>query len=265
KMMLVEIILGKKTGEEALAVALDYVRANRKTPIVVNDSRGFFTSRVVGTYIREGHLMLADGVPAAMIENVGRIAGMPVGPLSLNDEVAVDLAWKILKATEADLGPAAIDARQKALLADMVEKRGRYGRKNGKGFYDYPDKGQKRLWPGLADLQTIKLDPDMIDIQTLKHRFLVVQALEAARTVEDGIVTDVREADVGSILGFGFAPFTGGALSYIDGMGAAAFVALCEKLADQHGPRFAPNALLQDMAGKGESFYGRFRPEARKA
>ena len=153
RMMLVEVILGKKTGDAALAVALDYVRAIRKTPIVVNDSRGFYTSRVVGTYIREGHLMLAEGVPAAMIENVGRMAGMPVGPLSLNDEVAVDLAWKILKATEADLGPQAIDERQKALLQEMVEKRGRYGRKNGKGFYDYPQNGPKRLWPGLADLQ----------------------------------------------------------------------------------------------------------------
>ena len=138
RMMLVEVILGKKTGDAALAAALDYVRAIRKTPIVVNDSRGFYTSRVVGTYIREGHLMLAEGVPAAMIENVGRMAGMPVGPLSLNDEVAVDLAWKILKATEADLGADAIDVRQKALLEEMVEKRGRYGRKNGKGFYDYP-------------------------------------------------------------------------------------------------------------------------------
>src|SRR5437660_1744879 len=137
RMMLVELILGKKTGDKALATALDYVRAIRKTPIVVNDSRGFFTSRVVGTYLREGHLMLAEGVPAAMIENVGRMAGMPVGPLSLTDEVAVDLAWKILKATEADVGPAAVDAGQKKLLAEMVEKRGRYGRKSGKGFYDY--------------------------------------------------------------------------------------------------------------------------------
>ncbi|MFZ1003975.1 MAG: 3-hydroxyacyl-CoA dehydrogenase NAD-binding domain-containing protein, partial [Pseudolabrys sp.] len=135
RMMLVEIILGKQTGNKALAAALDYVRGIRKTPIVVNDSRGFYTSRVVGTYIREGHLMLTEGVPAAMIENVGRMAGMPVGPLALNDEVAVDLAWKILKATEADLGAKAIDARQKTLLREMVEKRGRFGRKNGKGFY----------------------------------------------------------------------------------------------------------------------------------
>ena len=138
RMNLVEIILGKETGDAALAAAFDYVRAIRKTPIVVNDSRGFYTSRVVGTYLREGHLMLEDGVPPAMIENVARMAGMPVGPLALNDEVAVDLAWKILKATEADLGAQAIDPRQKALLEDLVEKRGRYGRKNGKGFYDYP-------------------------------------------------------------------------------------------------------------------------------
>src|SRR5262249_37990790 len=196
-----------------LAVALDYVRAIRKTPIVVNDSRGFFTSRVVGTYVREGHLMLTDGVPAAMIENVGRMAGMPVGPLSLNDEVAVDLAWKILKATEADLGATAVDPRQKALLQEMVEKRGRLGRKNGKGFYDYPEQGQKRLWPELADLQSKKLDPDTIDIKELKHRLLVIQTLETARCFEEQVLTDVREADVGAILGFGFAPFTGGPLS----------------------------------------------------
>jgi len=265
RMMLVEIILGKKTGDAALAVALDYVRAIRKTPIVVNDSRGFYTSRVVGTYIREGHLMLTEGVPAAMIENVGRLAGMPVGPLSLNDEVAVDLAWKILKATEADLGEKAIDARQKALLEDMVEKRGRYGRKNGKGFYDYPQSGPKRLWRGLADLQSTKLDPDSIDVEELKHRLLAIQALESARCIEEGVVTDVREADVGSILGFGYAPFTGGTVSYIDGMGTKAFVDLCNGLAKRHGDRFKPSKLLRDMAKAGDTFYHRFPPEKRKA
>jgi 3-hydroxyacyl-CoA dehydrogenase/enoyl-CoA hydratase/3-hydroxybutyryl-CoA epimerase len=209
--------------------------------------------------------MLCDGVPAAMIENVGRMAGMPVGPLALNDEVAVDLAWKILKATEADLGPQMVDARQKALLQTMVEKRGRFGRKNAKGFYDYPQSGPKRLWPGLADLQTKRLDPDAIDITELKQRLLAIQALEAARCIEEGVVTDVREADVGSILGFGFAPFTGGTISYIDGMGAKAFVDLCNALAKKYGERFKPSKLLLDMTAQGDTFYRRFPPEQRKA
>jgi 3-hydroxyacyl-CoA dehydrogenase / enoyl-CoA hydratase / 3-hydroxybutyryl-CoA epimerase len=265
RMNLVEIILGKKTGDVALAAAFDYVRAIRKTPIVVNDSRGFYTSRVVGTYLREGHLMLEDGVPPAMIENVGRMAGMPVGPLALNDEVAVDLAWKILKATEADLGPKAVDPRQKALLEEMVEKRGRLGRKNGKGFYDYPQSGPKRLWPGLVELQPKKLDPDTLDIAELKARLLAMQALETARCIEEGVVVDVREADVGSILGFGFAPFAGGTISYIDGMGAKAFVDLCNQLTKKYGDRFKPCKLLRDMAKKDETFYRRFPPQARKA
>jgi len=265
KMMLVEIILGQKTGDEALAMALDYVRAIRKTPIVVNDSRGFFTSRVVGTYIREGHLMLTEGVPPPMIENVARMAGMPVGPLSLNDEVAVDLAWKILKATEADLGPEAIDIRQKALLEEMVEKRGRFGRKNGKGFYEYPDKAPKRLWPGLVELQSVRLDPDEISIDELKQRFLAIQALETARCFEENVLTDVREADVGAILGFGFAPFTGGPLSWIDRMGVGRFVELCRFLEAKHGARFRPAKLLIDLAAENESFYHRFAPGRTRA
>jgi 3-hydroxyacyl-CoA dehydrogenase/enoyl-CoA hydratase/3-hydroxybutyryl-CoA epimerase len=264
RMMLVEIILGKETGDRALAVALDYVRAIRKTPIVVNDSRGFYTSRVVGTYIREGHLMLMDGVPAAMIENVGRMAGMPVGPLSLNDEVAVDLAWKILKATEADLGSDAIDPRQRGLLEEMVEKRQRFGRKNGKGFYDYPQGQPKKLWPALNELQSVKLNPDAIDIDELKLRLLGIQALETARCFEEHVLTDVREADVGSILGFGFAPFSGGTLSWIDQMTPKTFVGLLRKFEAKFGDRFTPNKLLLDLAEKNETFYGRFAPEKKK-
>jgi 3-hydroxyacyl-CoA dehydrogenase/enoyl-CoA hydratase/3-hydroxybutyryl-CoA epimerase len=240
----------------------------KKTPIVVNDSRGFYASRVVATYLREGHLMLAEGVPAAMIENVARMAGMPVGPLALNDEVAVDLAWKILQATEADLGPNAVDLRQKTLLQEMVEKRGRLGRKNRKGFYDYPENGPKRLWPGLLDLQRRKLtlnEIEALDISELKQRFLAIQALETARCFEEGVLTDIREADVGAILGFGFAPFTGGTLSYIDGMGAQAFVDLCRSLQKRHGARFKPSKLLLQMAKSGETFYGRFAPGRRKA
>jgi 3-hydroxyacyl-CoA dehydrogenase / enoyl-CoA hydratase / 3-hydroxybutyryl-CoA epimerase len=256
KMMLVEIIMTKKTGDVALATALDFVRAIKKTPIVVNDTRGFFANRCVGNYIREGHLMLMEGVPPAMIEAAGKQAGMPVGPLSLNDEVALDLAYKIVKATKAQLGPDAVDPAQEKLLTRMVETEGRLGRKNLKGFYDYPQGAPKRLWPGLAALQPKHIDPAKVDMQELKHRLLVTQALEAARTVEEGVVTDPREADVGSILGFGFAPYSGGTLSYIDGMGAGVFVKLCEKLAKTNGERFKPCRLLKRMAKTGETFYG---------
>jgi 3-hydroxyacyl-CoA dehydrogenase/enoyl-CoA hydratase/3-hydroxybutyryl-CoA epimerase len=207
--------------------------------------------------------MLLEGIPSAMIENVARMAGMPVGPLSLCDEVAIDLCLKIVKATEADLGPQAVDQGQKKLLEDMVEVRGRLGRKNGKGFYDYPQGAPKRLWPGLAALQPktrSREQIEAIDVQEMKARFLVVQALEAARTFEEGVITDVREADVGSILGFGFAPYSGGTLSYIDMMGSERFVELCCRL-EKYGPRFAPSKLLLDMAAKNESFYGRFAPD----
>ena len=264
RMMLVEIILGKETGDKALAAALDYVRAIRKTPIVVNDSRGFYTSRVVGTYIREGHLMLAEGVPAAMIENVGRMAGMPVGPLSLNDEVAVDLAWKILKATEADLGAKAIDPRQKALLEEMVEKRGRFGRKNGKGFYDYPATRPKKLWPGLAELQPKKLDPDTIDVAGI-------------------------EAPPARHAGAGDRALLRGERAHRRARGRCRLdprLRLCAVLrrhavldrhdGDEEIRRAVPQAgeeirrafcalkLLIDMAEKNESFYGRFAPGKKK-
>jgi 3-hydroxyacyl-CoA dehydrogenase/enoyl-CoA hydratase/3-hydroxybutyryl-CoA epimerase len=261
KMLLVEVIKGKRTGDRALAVALDYVRAIKKTPIVINDSRGFYANRCVGAFIREGHLMLVEGVPPAMIENCAKLAGMPVGPLALNDEVALDLALRIVQAAKADLGPEAIDPVQERLLQSMVVEHGRLGRKNGKGFYDYPSQGQKMLWPGLEAFAETPLDPEAIDIGVLKQRFLVAQALEAARTFEEGVVTDPREADVGSILGFGFAPFTGGTLSYIDGIGAANFIALCNKLEKAHGPRFAPPRLLQEMAKANETFYRPLKEE----
>jgi 3-hydroxyacyl-CoA dehydrogenase / enoyl-CoA hydratase / 3-hydroxybutyryl-CoA epimerase len=260
KMLLVEIIKGEKTGDKAIATALDFVRAIKKTPIVVNDSRGFFANRCVLNYILEGHLMLDEGIPPAMIENAGKMAGMPVGPLSLNDEVALDLGWKILNATKKDLGPKSVSPVQEKILEYMVVKNERFGRKNGKGFYDY-DGRNKKLWPGLAKLQKKKLDPDKLDINEMKHRLLVTQALEAAKTVEDGVIVDPREADVGSILGFGFAPYSGGTLSYIDGMGTKAFVALCKGLEKKHGARFKPNKLLLEMAKAGETFYGRMAPK----
>jgi len=260
KMMLVEIILGKKTGDKALAVAFDFVRAIKKTPIVVNDTRGFYVNRCVLRYMSEAYKMLIEGVPAPMIENAAKAAGMPVGPLALTDETAVDLAQKIMKQTIRDLGEKAVDPRQMALINTMVDTHGRFGRKNGKGFYDYPAKpAKKKLWPGLKDLYP-QLRPEKVDYEELKQRLLVTIALEAARVMEEGIVTDPREADVGSILAFGFAPFTGGALSYIDGIGAKRFVKIAKGLQKKYGAEFKAPKLLLDMAEKGETFYQRFDP-----
>ncbi|TPO11254.1 3-hydroxyacyl-CoA dehydrogenase NAD-binding domain-containing protein [Mesorhizobium sp. B1-1-5] len=260
KMMLVEIILGKKTGDKALAVAFDFVRAIKKTPIVVNDTRGFYVNRCVLRYMSEAYKMLIEGVPAPMIENAAKAAGMPVGPLALTDETAVDLAQKIMKQTIRDLGEKAVDPGQMALINTMVDTHGRFGRKNGKGFYDYPAKpAKKKLWPGLKDLYP-QLKPEKVDYEELKQRLLVTIALEAARVMEEGIVTDPREADVGSILAFGFAPFTGGALSYIDGIGAKRFVKIAKGLQKKYGAEFKAPKLLLDMAEKGETFYQRFDP-----
>ncbi|TIV70217.1 MAG: 3-hydroxyacyl-CoA dehydrogenase [Mesorhizobium sp.] len=269
KMMLVEIILGKKTGDKALAVAIDFVRAIKKTPIVVNDTRGFYVNRCVLRYMSEAYKMLIEGVPAAMIENAAKAAGMPVGPLALTDETAIDLAQKIMKQTIRDLGEKAVDPKQMALINTMVDTHGRFGRKNGKGFYDYPAKpAKKKLWPGLKDLYP-QLRPEKVDYEELKERLLVTIALEAVRVMEEGIVTDPREADVGSILAFGFAPFTGGALSYIDGIGAKRFVKIAKGLQKKYGAEFKAPKLLLDMAEKGETFYQRFDPyqkgEVRKA
>lgn len=263
KMMLVEIILGKKTGDKALATAIDFVRAVKKTPIVVNDTRGFYVNRCVLRYMSEAYKMLIEGVPAPMIENAAKAAGMPVGPLALTDETAIDLAQKIMKQTIRDLGDKAVDPKQMALINTMVDDHGRFGRKNGKGFYDYPAKpAKKKLWPGIRDLYP-QLAPEKVDYEELQQRLLVTIALEAARVMEEGIVTDPREADVGSILAFGFAPYTGGALSYIDGIGAKAFVKIARNLQKKYGAEFKAPKLLLDMAEKGESFYQRFDPYAK--
>jgi len=258
KMMLVEVIMGAKTGDAALAKALDFVRAIKKTPIVVNDSRGFFTSRVVGTYVAEGLTMLDEGVPAAMVENVARMAGMPVGPLSLNDEVGLDVAYKIAQSAKADMGDAYRPGALDRILEEMVGKRQRLGRKNAQGFYDYPKSGKKSLWPGLAEFLPPARPAEDFDIDEMKRRFLTIQALETARCFEERVLTDVRDGDVGAILGFGFAPYTGGPLSYIDTMGAAAFIEQCDALARVYGERFTPCALLKDLANKGTNFYSRF-------
>jgi 3-hydroxyacyl-CoA dehydrogenase/enoyl-CoA hydratase/3-hydroxybutyryl-CoA epimerase len=256
KMMLTEIIMGEKTGAKALATAMDFVRAIKKTPIVVNDCRGFYVNRCVGNYMVEAHAMVMEGVPPAMVENAARMAGMPVGPLALNDEVGIDLSWRILQAAKTDLGANAVNPSQEKLIEAMAIKEGRSGRKNGKGFYDYPANGPKTLWPGLAKIVGRRLDPDGVSVKGLKDRFLFTVALEAARCMEEGIVTDPREADVGSILGFGFAPYSGGALSFIDGLGLKAFVGRAKELAAKYGPQFEPSVKLVQMAEHGETFYG---------
>jgi len=253
KMMLVEIIVGKNTGDIALATALDYVRAIGKTPIVVNDSRGFFANRCVLRFTAEGLEMLMEGVPPAMIENTAKMAGMPVGPL-----VAVRRGRARSRAQDHE-GDRGRPRRQRD-RSDPEEatgrdgrKQGRFGRKNGKGFYDYPEKGkgQKSLWSELSGLQPKHLDPDTLDIEELKQRFLVVQAVEAARTVEDHVITDMREADVGSILGFGFAPFTGGTLSYIDFMGTKKFVELVPEAGSQIRLALHATETLDRNGGQG--------------
>ena len=262
KMMLVEIIRGEKTSDEAVAKAIDYVLKIKKTPIVVNDGRGFYTSRCFMTFVQEGVEILMDGFAPAMIDNVGRMTGMPRGPLEMADDVALDLAHKILEQTAQDLGPAYKPGRMDALLKRLVVDLGRYGRKNGKGFYDYPEKGPKRLWEGLDDeapVTTPRSTPALVE--TLKTRLLYRQAVEAARCFEEGVVTDPRDADVGAILGWGFAPWTGGPLSLIDTVGAAPFVQTCDALAAACGPRFSPPQSLRDMAARGESFYGRWARE----
>lgn len=264
RMGLVELIRGEKTDDHALAMAIDYVGKIRKTPIVVNDSRGFYTSRCVGTYPGEGMAMLMEGIHPAMIENVGRMCGMPMGPLELMDSIGSDTALKVRRQTKKDLGQTGTDPSEE-FFAWIVEKAGRPGRKTGKGFYDYDDKGKRlRLWPELLSYKGGNWNTDA-DVEELKQRFLTIQALEAARCFEEGVITDPRDADVGAILGWGYAPFTGGPISYIDTVGTKAFVARCEDFAKKYGDRFKPNKLLKDMAAKGETFYGRFAPQKQAA
>jgi 3-hydroxyacyl-CoA dehydrogenase/enoyl-CoA hydratase/3-hydroxybutyryl-CoA epimerase len=265
KMMLVEIIIGEKTDPKALAAAMDFVRVIKKTPIVVNDCRGFYVNRCVGAYMFEAHAMVMESVPPAMVENAARMAGMPVGPLALNDEVGIDLSWKILQATKKDLGASAVNPAQEKLIEALVVKEGRLGRKNGKGFYDYPANGPKSLWPGLSKIVGKKVDPDAISVKDLKDRYLFTAALEAARCMFEGVVTDPREADVGSILGFGYAPYTGGTLSLIDGMGPKAFVARAKELAAKYGARFQPSDTLVQMAERGDTFYGTYGEKQKAA
>ncbi|XBQ15402.1 MAG: 3-hydroxyacyl-CoA dehydrogenase NAD-binding domain-containing protein [Oceanicaulis sp.] len=259
KMMLVELIVGEKTGDAAISLALDFVGKIKKTPIVVADTRGFYANRCVMRYIEQGMYMLTEGVKPALIENGAKMAGMPVGPLSLQDEVAIDLGYKVLQQTKKDLGDKFEDTPNATVIEKMYEL-GRYGRKNAKGFYVYGEDG-KRLWDELDQFAPGgKLAEDQPTVAEIKDRILYAQAIEAARTMEENIVADPREADVGSILAWGFAPYTGGVLSFIDTVGAAKFVARADELKAKYGKPFEVPQLLRDMAAKNETFYGRFKP-----
>jgi len=258
RMELVEIIVGKNSSEACLAKTLDYVRRIRKTPIVVNDSRGFYTSRCFGTYTAEGVELLVDGVAPAIIENVGRATGMPRGPLELYDDVALDLILKVREQARRDLGDAFEPRASDAVLDALVNGHGRCGRKNGKGFYDYPAGAPKQLWPGLAGIAPVtRAAGDPALVEEVRTRLLYRQAVEAARCLSEGVITDPRAADVGAILAWGFAPWTGGPLSLIDMIGVAAFVAACDDLAARCGPRFSPPPLLREIAAEGGSIYER--------
>ncbi len=253
KMPLVEVILGKKTSDDALARALDYVQQIRKTPIVVNDSRGFYTSRVFMTYANEGMALLQEGVLPALIENAGKQAGMPVGPLAVHDEVSIELSAKIYQQTLADLGDTYTGPSAIAVALKFAEELDRKGKKAGKGFYEYPKDGKKYLWPGLAAAYPpAAKQPDVAEV---KKRLLYVQALETVRCLDEGVVTEPADADIGSILGWGYPPWTGGTLSYIETIGLKAFVAESDRLAAAYGPRFEVPESLRERAAKNELFY----------
>lgn len=259
KMMLVEIIRGKATGDKAVAKALDFVRQIRKTPIVVNDARFFYANRCIIPYINEGIRMLAEGVEPVLVENAAKLVGMPLGPLQLVDETSIDLGVKIAKATKAAMGSDYPDEAVDKVLFWMADQ-GRLGKKTNAGFYAYSEKGERLgLWDGLEPKYPLdKVQPSLTDVQ---HRLLFAQVLEAVRALEEGVLTDIREGDVGAILGWGFAPWSGGPFSWLDMIGAPRAVEICRSLTAQFGPRFHAPALLREMAEKGQTFYGRFAGE----
>ena len=258
RMPLVEIIVGAQTSKETLARGFDYVLQIGKTPIVVNDSRGFYTSRVFGTYVMEGIAMLKEGVHPRSIEVAGLQAGMPMPPLALQDEVSLSLGLHVAEQTKKDLaaeGKAFTEHPGMSVIRELCEV-GRVGKKAGKGFYDWPEDGKagrdKRLWPELAKMYSVAAQQP--EQRELIDRLMFAQANEAARCFEEGVLRSVADANIGSIFGWGFAPFQGGALQFINAMGAPAFVARARELALAHGPRFAPAAVVVKMAEQGTAF-----------
>jgi 3-hydroxyacyl-CoA dehydrogenase / enoyl-CoA hydratase / 3-hydroxybutyryl-CoA epimerase len=239
KMKLVEIIRGQQTDDETVARAYDYVQALGKLPIVVNDSRGFYTSRTFGTFVMEGAAMVGEGIPAPVIENAAMQAGMPVGPLAVLDETALSLSVHVLEQTRLDVqqeGGQYVATPGETLVEHMVKQHGRSGRAAGGGFYDYPQGQKKVLWPELKRLYE-KADASW-DLQDVKDRILYRQAVETARCLSEGVLTSVHDGNIGSIFGIGFPAWTGGALQFIYSMGVDAFEQRCAELATRFGTGF---------------------------
>ncbi|WP_375202820.1 3-hydroxyacyl-CoA dehydrogenase NAD-binding domain-containing protein [Hyphococcus sp.] len=255
KMPLVEIIPGEKSGDKALATALDYVRLIKKTPIVVKDTRGFYTNRVVPPYLNEAMLMVAEGIKPALIENAAKSLGMPVGPLALTDETSLELGLRIMNSTKKELGKDYKPSGVEDLLVKMVEDLGRKGRKSGGGFYEYPEGGKKHLWQGLSEY--FPVSKDQPSLEEAKERLLYAQLIPASQCYAEGIVHDPQSADLGAIFGWGFAPWTGGPMSHIDTIGVDAFVRKAESLAQKYGARFNPPEKFRDMAKAGDKLYGK--------
>ncbi|MEO0469911.1 MAG: 3-hydroxyacyl-CoA dehydrogenase NAD-binding domain-containing protein, partial [Bacteroidota bacterium] len=252
KMPLVEIIVGEKTGPKAIAAAVDYTVAVGKIPIVVNDSRGFFTSRCFGTYVSEGMFLLEEGVPAVMIENIAKKQGMPVGPLAVHDEVSLTLSMHVFESDPTPDKPEA-QTRLYKMVKDLVENHGRKGKKEGAGFYDYPQGGKKKLWKGLKDLYNAK--PDALDEQTITKRIMHRQALESYRCLDEGVLRSTTDGDLGSVLAWGFPIYTGGAISYIDYVGMQQFIADCDAFAATYGSHWNVPDSLRQLAAKGRSVH----------
>jgi 3-hydroxyacyl-CoA dehydrogenase / enoyl-CoA hydratase / 3-hydroxybutyryl-CoA epimerase len=256
KMKLVEIIRGKQTDDETVARAYDYVQALGKLPIVVNDSRGFYTSRTFGTFVMEGAAMLGEGIPAPVIENAAMQAGMPVGPLAVLDETALSLSVHVLEQTRLDVqkeGGQYVATPGETLVEHMVKQHGRSGRAAGGGFYDYPQGQKKVLWPELKKLYE---KPDVSwDLQTVKDRILYRQAVETARCVSEGVLTSVHDGNIGSIFGIGFPAWTGGALQFIYSMGVDAFEQRCAELAAQFGKGFSLTDAVKATLRKHQPMY----------
>ena len=252
RMALVEVIMGKSTSPETLAHGLDFVAQLRKTPIVVNDNRGFYTSRVFATFTHEGMAMLEEGISPARIENGARQAGMAIGPLALLDEVTLDLPLKIVDQAIADLGSSYEPPVGTDVLRRMIHEATRSSRKAGGGFYEYPAGGKKHIWPGLEKI--FPLAAEQPSIEEIKNRFLCVQAIETARCLEENVLMRAEDGDIGSVLGWNFPIWTGGTLSYIDTVGLESFVKTCDDLADKHGKRFRPSAWLRQRAAAGQQF-----------